>query len=151
MKHAAQVDIDHQVELLQRHFLQARILGDAGVVDQHVDAPELFLGTAHHRIDLVALRHVHDVADCQRAKRPALADCLVNGGLPNVADDDDGAFAGELEGGGQADALRGAGDEADLVRESWHGQVSGFLGFWVKGGMGGASRRADAGEFRRLS
>jgi hypothetical protein len=31
------------VELLQRHLLQARVLGDAGVVDEHVDAAELSL------------------------------------------------------------------------------------------------------------
>jgi hypothetical protein len=40
MEHAAQVDVDHRVELLQRHLLQPRVLGDAGVVDQHVDAPK---------------------------------------------------------------------------------------------------------------
>ena len=33
MEHAAQVDVDHAVELLQRHFLKPRVLGDAGVVD----------------------------------------------------------------------------------------------------------------------
>jgi hypothetical protein len=36
--------------------------------------------------------------------------------LPQVADNDDGAFGGKFEGGGQAYALRCAGDDADFVQ-----------------------------------
>jgi hypothetical protein len=36
-------------------------------------------------------------------------------GLPDVADDDDGAFLGESQRGGKADALSGAGDDGNLV------------------------------------
>ncbi len=117
---AAQVHVDHLVELLQRHFLQARVLGDAGVVDQHVDAAELVFDLADHGVDHGALGHVHHIAHRLGAQGLALFDGFVDAGLLDVADDDGGAFFCELEGGGQAYALGGAGDEADLVLESWH-------------------------------
>ena len=121
MEHAAQVDVDHAVELLQRHFLQARVLGDAGVVDQHVDAAEFFLDAGDHGIDHFALRHVHLIARRRGAERLALLDDLVHSTLFDVADDDDGAFLGEFQRGGQTDALGGAGDDGNLVFESFHG------------------------------
>jgi hypothetical protein len=104
-----------RVELLQRHLLQPRVLGDAGVVDQHVDAAELFLDAGDHGIDRFALRHVHLKAGGGRAERLALRDDLVHRRLLDVADDDDGAFLGEFQRGGQTDALGGAGDDGNLV------------------------------------
>ena len=120
MKHAAQIHVDDPVELRQRHLLQPGVLRNAGVVDQYVDAAKPRLDVADHRIDHGALGHVHDVTNGLRAQRCALPDRVINRGLPDVADDDDGAFLCKFEGCGQADALGRAGDEADLVVESLH-------------------------------
>ena len=133
----AQVDVDHRVELLERHLLQPRVAGDAGVVDQHVDAAELRLDGGDHRVDRLAVGDVDREARRLRARLAALRDRGVHRLGLHVADDDDGAFAGELECCCQADALGSAGDDRDLVLES-HGGVafSRFRGV----GIGGQSR-----------
>ncbi len=122
MEDAAQVDVDDGVELGDRHLLQARVPGDAGVVDQGVDAAEAGQRAGDHRIDLRAVGHVDDDADAGGTAHRDGAD-LRHGGVDvvQVAHDDAGAFARELQGGGQADALGGAGDDGDLVGEA-HGQ-----------------------------
>jgi 3-oxoacyl-[acyl-carrier protein] reductase len=56
------------------------------------------------------------------AERLALLHRFVHRALLHVADDDGRAFARELECCGQANALCGAGDEADFSLESFHGQ-----------------------------
>jgi len=43
VEHAPQVDVDDAVELLERHLLQTCILGDPGIVDQHIDAAKAVL------------------------------------------------------------------------------------------------------------
>jgi hypothetical protein len=55
MEHAAQVDVDDRVELRQRHLLQPCVLGDAGVVDQHVDAAETLLHGRGHVVQRLAV------------------------------------------------------------------------------------------------
>jgi len=117
---AAQVHVYDFVELLERHFLQARILGDAGVVDEDVDAAELVFDLADHGIDHGALGHVHHITDGLGAQGLALFDGFIDAGLLDVANDNGRAFFCKFEGGGQAYALGGAGNEADLVLESWH-------------------------------
>jgi hypothetical protein len=76
--------------------------------------------TWHHGIDHVTLGHVHHEADGGGAFGLALLDRLVHRRLLHVADDHGGAFTRELECGGHADALCGAGDDADLAFESFH-------------------------------
>ena len=121
MEHAAQVDVDHAVELLQRHLLQPRILGDASVVHQHVDAAKAF----HHLATTASTisRWVTSITKPSGlgAQRLALLHGFVHHGLLHVADDDGGAFRGELECSGQANALSGAGDERDFSFETFHG------------------------------
>jgi hypothetical protein len=67
-----------------------------------------------------ALRHIHHIPDGLCAQGLALLDSFVHASLFDVADDDGGAFLGKFEGCGQANALGCAGDDADLVFESWH-------------------------------
>ena len=74
--------------------------GDAGVVDQAVEAAEVLDGVVHHGGDLVAVGHV--TARCGRAGcrgREAAERLPVD-----VADVDAGPFAQERLGGAQADA-----------------------------------------------
>ena len=116
MENTPQVDVNHLVKLRQRHFLQPGVLGDAGVVHQHIDAAELILNLRHHGIDHLAVGHVHQAAYGLCAQRLALRNGGVHARLPQVADNHDGAFGGKFEGGGQAYALRCAGDDADFVQ-----------------------------------
>ena len=118
VEHPAQVDVDHAVELFEGHLLQAGVLRDAGVVDQHVDAPEPLQHAAGRGVHHVAVRDVHHVAFGLRARFAALAHRFVDQGLAQVPDGDARAFTREFERCGQADALGGAGDDADLVLES---------------------------------
>src|SRR6185503_12927208 len=38
---AGEVDVDHVLPALARHLVQHAVAGDAGIVDQHVDRPDL--------------------------------------------------------------------------------------------------------------
>ena len=90
-------------------------MGDAGVVDQHVDAAVELQHLGHQRIDLGALRHVEHAPKRLCTQDLALRHHLVDGVLAQVADHHGGPFGGELKGGGGANALSGTGDEADFV------------------------------------
>jgi hypothetical protein len=39
----AEIGVDHRVPLLERHLVEGAVLGDAGIVDQHVDRTEIGL------------------------------------------------------------------------------------------------------------
>ena len=56
--------------------------------------------------------------------------CSVHAGGLHVADDDGGAFLGELQRRGQADALGGAGDDGNLVFQSHSVKNSSTKGRW---------------------
>ena len=58
MEDGAQVDVDHAVELLQGHLLQSRVLRDAGVVHQHVDAAVSRQHLGYHGCHARAVGHV---------------------------------------------------------------------------------------------
>src|SRR6185436_8766109 len=47
VEHAAEVDVDHLAPLAAIHPLHRRIAGDARIVDEDVDGPELALHLAH--------------------------------------------------------------------------------------------------------
>ena len=51
-EHRPQIDVDHRVEILVRHAHEQPVLGDAGIVDEDVDAFELGLGLLAERLDL---------------------------------------------------------------------------------------------------
>ncbi|KAF4530878.1 hypothetical protein B566_EDAN018918 [Ephemera danica] len=117
VEHAAQVDVDHRIELRQRHLLQPRVAGDAGVVHQHVDAAEALLDCGHHGIDRGAVGDVDDIALGLHTQAAALRHHGINGGGIHVAHRHVRTFGGELDGGGRANALRRAGDDGDLLLE----------------------------------
>jgi hypothetical protein len=39
----AEIGVDHRIPLVERHLVERAILGDAGIVDEHLDRPELGL------------------------------------------------------------------------------------------------------------
>ena len=90
-------------------------MGDAGVVDEDVEAPEGRDRAGDEPLSLIAVADVGLVEQRARAE-------LRGGGLAlldvDVADRDLGALAGEALGDGEADALRRPRDHRDLVLQT---------------------------------
>jgi hypothetical protein len=53
-----QVDLQHRVPVGIRHAHEQAVLGDAGIVDENIDAFELRFGLLAERLDLVAIRKI---------------------------------------------------------------------------------------------
>ena len=109
-----QVDVLHPLPRLLGGVEDGGVVGggDAGVVEQHVDRPEL---RAHARVQLADLVLVGDV-DRERE---------VAGRVVGEVDaDDGGALVLEALDARRADPARGAGDDADLAREPAHAPVA---------------------------
>jgi hypothetical protein len=115
IEYALQIDVNHLVKLLGGHFLQARVLRDAGVVDQHVNAAELGLDLSHHIVHHRALGDIHDKTFSRGTQRATLSNRLIDAGLLDVADDHDSSLGRKLERCGQTNTLRCAGNDGNLV------------------------------------
>ncbi len=57
-----QVHINHIIKLLLGHAYQLGVLGDPGIVHQHINAAKLLLHIRHHGVNLCTVRHIHGVA-----------------------------------------------------------------------------------------
>ncbi len=84
-EHRAQVHVDHGVELLVGHFHQPRIAGDARVVHQGVDFPELGDGGIDQRGKRGAVGHVERLRQHLRTAAAQLVCNGVEGGRVAVA------------------------------------------------------------------
>ncbi len=120
-KHGVQVRGQHPAPLRERELLERRVRVDAGVVDEHVDAPVHGDGAVHCAANRLLDGDVHRLRRCVRALGPK----LVRGprgtvGVP-VEDDDPGSLAREPAGDRQPDPARCAGDDRDLAVERSHG------------------------------
>ena len=109
-------------------------LHDPGVVDEHVERPELLFGAVQEGGERVAVGHVECQRDGARAQ--------LGGGLPrrvevHVADRHPHALAQERFGGRAPDAARGTGDRGGLS-----GEDAGLLGHGSPPGR--RVRRAEA-------
>ena len=105
--HAPQVHAHDPAPVVERHLADAAADGDAGVVDDEVDAAERALGGGGERLDLFDARDVAAHGGAADLARRSL-----RGGLVDVgADDARVARAGELETEGAAEAAAGAGDD----------------------------------------
>ncbi len=93
-------------------------MGDAGVVDEDVEALELAADGAEEGVDRVGIADVagmsEDLNFCggQFPARRGLGR-FVSSGQDQIA-----AFGGEGAGDGESDAASGAGDESDLATET---------------------------------
>ncbi len=95
--------------------------GDAGIVDQHVQAAELggsgVDGALHRRL----VADVHVPVAGARAAGPERGGDGFALGVVQVEQGDRAAFIGQAFGAGAADAERGARDDADLASDPVHG------------------------------
>src|SRR6185312_6990415 len=115
---ALEIDVDDALELLVGHLGEARVLDDAGVVDQRVDAAP----RRHHRLDHPRDAPLVGDVDLEGQRfapgRANRVGGLLRGGEVDVADGDARAFVRELDRGRAADALAAAGDDGNLVLQS---------------------------------
>src|SRR5690606_19443362 len=113
---AQHVDVEDAVPLLVRVVLDGAGGADARVVDEDVQAAEVFAGLAHGRAHRGVVPHVGGVG----------ADAVAGLAGPQVQHGDAGAFGGEQAGGGQADARAAAGDEGGESHEPAHASPPAF-------------------------
>ncbi len=121
---AAQVHLDDGVPLLRRHLDQRAVAQDAGVVDQGVEPAELLDRGVHDRLRGLDLGAVADREHRRAAGRDDLVDDGLAGRLVDLADDDAGALAGELDRLTAAEAASGAGDDRDLAVQESHAEAT---------------------------
>ena len=120
--HAPQVDLEHPPPLVLEHPLAARCrpAGDAGVVAQHVHAPERVDGGVAEPIDGVAVGDVGRHTDRLRAGCGDRRDRIVELGFLDVGEDDVHAGASEPLGERPAHARACPGDHCRLPCEVLH-------------------------------
>jgi hypothetical protein len=118
MERAVKDDAGDVAPILERHMLDALLLTQRRVIDEVVDAAELFERRPRHRVDG---RRIHHIG---HGDKPAAADLFnllhhrfrLGAVLPHV--DDHGAASGrELKRHGAPDAAAGAGDDRDAALE----------------------------------
>ena len=112
---AGQVRLNHRVPVGALHPQGQLVAGDGGVVDEDIDAAELFERLGEARLDLLFARHVH--RDGQRLAAALLDFPFERGELVRAARRQHQARAvlGEQQGRGAADALRRPGDNGDSL------------------------------------
>ena len=105
----------HRVPVFALHPQQQLVAGDAGVVDQHVEAPEALASVVDERVDRLG---VGDVEPTRGARPPA---AVISSAAPRRlttrGEHHGRASAGERQGDRPADAARRAGDEGHLAGE----------------------------------
>jgi hypothetical protein len=111
MEDGSQIDVDHCVELIERHLLQTRVARNACVIHQHVDAAEAPDHARDHLVHTEPVGHVDAVSRCFRTCFPARLGHFLERRLIDVAHNDRGTFLRELASGGRADALPRARDQ----------------------------------------
>ena len=112
-----EVHAENAVELLFRQIEKRRVIDNAGVVDEHVDAAVHLERLGDQVVHVELFR---DVAVDEIRGATALADLgdnAIAGVVIHVRDDDLGALAGEPHGTSLADALPGARYDRDPVLE----------------------------------
>ena len=116
---AAEVDVEDAVPGFSVDVLKLLLPGDARVVDQQRDRPELPLGFLHHGPHGLRVRHVRLDPDSLPALCPQ---ALAEGGGQvcafDAVDADRPARRGQRLGAGAADAAGGARDQRDLLHAS---------------------------------
>ena len=117
---ALQVDVDDGVPLLLGHRHEHAVAQDAGVVDEHVEAPEGVDRRAHQRL---AAGPAGDVVVRRDGFAAGGADLLgrLLGDVTEVVDDDLGALGGEEARVLATEAPAGARDDRDPAVECPHG------------------------------
>ena len=130
---AFQDGVDHGVPVRFRHLEQVLVAGEAGVVDQDVDAAVGARCLVGHGPHLAVVADVQHGADGLEAGFLQAGDSLAHGVGVDVGDHDARAFARQRQGRGVADAAAGSGDDGDFAGEL---QIHVSVPFsWPRGGL----------------
>ena len=124
---APEVDVHDPLEVVVGHLLEVAVQRDAGVVDDHVDPAELAAdrgGVLVHRLAVADVDLVRAHLPLQQGgARLHLPRGLDQTDLVPVAQRQDRALPGRLEGELAADAGAGSGDHDHLAVESLHAET----------------------------
>ena len=119
VEHATDVRIQHGADVLVAQQRQQVVAHDAGVVDQHVDAPAAGDDLLDRRCDRSGVRDVDLHRLGLAAGQCHCADDVARSlGVAAVKEDDVDAIAREPFDDGAADAAAAAGDQRDFAGES---------------------------------
>ena len=121
-EHTLDVDRLHAVPLGLGQFMGGLVgAGDAGVVDQHVHGAEMRGGRVDRRVHRGLVGDVDvPVAGGKSAPQQFVCQCCTFA-VEHVQQRHARAFLGQPQRAGTADAECGAGDDADLVLNPFHG------------------------------
>ena len=122
----AQVDAQHAVELVDAKLEERRIVEDAGVVHQHIDAAEGLEGGGQRVVDVAGLADIAGDIDGLAAARLDGPRHLGPRPGVHVAQRHGRALAGKPRGACAPDALRGTRDDRNLAGQE-HGASNGDL------------------------
>ena len=107
--------LEERVPLRLAHPEDEAVLGDAGVIDQDVDVSEFLEDLLDDGVRLVEVGGVRSVTLDFVPEGGDFSDGFLGGLVDDeVGEGDVGAFGGEFQCDGLADAARGAGDEGHL-------------------------------------
>ena len=120
VERALEMDVDHRVPFLFRHFMENDVAQDAGVVNHDVQPTELVDGLGDHRLAggeigdtaEIGLGFAAGVADfLDDFQRRLLVGALAGGGAAQIVDDHFGAIGRHHNRHIAADATAGTGDQ----------------------------------------
>ncbi|MOA03019.1 hypothetical protein D3C78_1225010 [compost metagenome] len=115
--------VDYGIPLLFGNLLDHVVPGEAGVVDDDVDAAEGIQSSLHATVTEVGGGHVAQAGDGIAAESTDFRDHFIGRSLIEVVDHDLGAFFGEFQRDGAADAAAGTGNDGDFALQSTHGMT----------------------------
>ena len=119
-KHAAHVDGVQPIEVVGGRLLDRADVGDAGVVDEDVEATELAVQIVKRAPHVIGRRHVAAPGDRVAARRADGVRRRLRG-LVDVEDDRPSPLTSEQRGDRRADSRAGAGHHGDLAMQIEHG------------------------------
>ena len=112
LERRGEVELDLALDLLRRALPERPVVGEAGVVHEHVDRSGFVLHAVHQAVPLLGVEQVSGV---RRAAE--LGGQRLEGGAVACDQGDRRTGAGEGGGQGSADASRRSGDQDSLARQ----------------------------------
>ena len=124
VEHRAEVDLEHQVPVFHAHTEDELVAGDAGVVDQNVEAAVVLGHPRGHFLRLGEIRSVRS----QEISPHALGAKFGEQGVAllvglQVGENDIGTLLGEEQGMAASDPARSAGDQGGFILKEFHNTI----------------------------
>ena len=111
IKYTFQIDINHRIKLSFGHLNQARILSNACVINQDINASMLLHHLVNYRLNAGAISHIHGIAFGIQD----LCCSAVDSFLVDIGNDDLGTLLRKTLGSSKTNTLSGTGDDGYFV------------------------------------